>query len=289
LVTGPILRPLFPERFMRCFFPLMSRQAAAAMAIVLSILALPIRASAQQVGVQASVPTGAAAQAPAKQEPERGFFKVLFVNLGDDLKHIPRKNSLYWVAAGAGLALAVHPIDDDLNAHLSGSFSDKFFAPGKVIGSFPFVLGSSVLTYVVGRAGDHPRVKHLGSDLIEATLLSEGITEGIKVIVRRERPVREDGTQAAGFSFPSGHSAVTFAAATVLQQHLGWKAAVPTYAAASYVAMSRLHDNRHFASDVVAGAAEGIIIGRSVTWHGRNFYGAPLLGKGTAGVMFSVK
>ena len=37
--------------------------------------------------------------------------------------------------------------------------------------------------------------------------------------------------------------------------------------------MSRLHDNVHWASDVVMGAATGIIIGRSVTWHGRNFYG----------------
>jgi membrane-associated phospholipid phosphatase len=274
---------------MRRFSLVTYPQGAAAIAVVLSILAAPAGVSAQQASPQATAPAAPAAQAPPKQEPERGFVKTLFVNLGDDLKHIPRKNSLYWVAAGTGLALAVHPIDDDLNAHLAGSFSDKFFKPGKVIGSFPFVLGTSVITYAVGRGGDHPRVKHLGADLIEATLLSEGITQGIKVMVRRDRPVREDGTKATGFSFPSGHSAVTFAAATVLQQHLGWKAAVPTYAVASYVAISRLHDNRHFASDVAAGAAEGIIIGRSVTWHGRNFYGAPLLGAGTAGVMFSMQ
>ncbi|MEP6916139.1 MAG: hypothetical protein ABJC89_10860, partial [Acidobacteriota bacterium] len=117
------------------------------MALVLSTLGAPVVAAAQQAS------PAPPAQA-AKQEPERGFFKALFVNLGDDLKHIPRKNSLYWVAAGAGLAAAVHPIDDDLNAHLSGSFSDKFFKPGKVVGSFPFVLGTSLITYVVGRAGD---------------------------------------------------------------------------------------------------------------------------------------
>ncbi|MEO7274967.1 MAG: phosphatase PAP2 family protein [Vicinamibacterales bacterium] len=271
-------------------FPLpMYRRLAAALAVTLSIWVVPATGTAQEVSAQATAPAPPAAQAPAAPAPEQGFFKSLFVNLGDDVKHIPRKNSLYWVAAGAGLALAVHPIDEDLNAHLSGSFSDKFFKPGKVIGSFPFILGTSVITYVVGRAGDHPRARHLGGDLIEAALLSEGITEGIKAIVRRDRPLRDDGTRAKGFSFPSGHSAVTFAAATVLQQHLGWKAAIPTYAAASYVAISRLHDNRHFASDIAAGAAEGIIIGRSVTWHGRNFYGTPILGAGTAGVMFSVQ
>ena len=108
-------------------------------------------------------------------------------------------------------------------------------------------------------------------------MLSERITKVIKIAVRRERPIQDDGTRAARFAFPSGHAAGTFAAATVLQQHLGWKWAVPTYTIASYVAMSRLVDERHWASDVVAGAAEGIIVGRSVTWHGRNFYASPML------------
>ena len=224
-----------------------------------------------------------------KEKPDRGFFKDLFVNLGDDLKHIPRKNSLYWLAAGSGLALTVHPKEEEINARLSGSsFADTFFKPGRYVGSFPFLLGSGIATYAIGRAGSHPRARHLGTDLIEAALLSEGITQGIKVIVRRDRPLLPDGTHGQGFSFPSGHASGTFAAATVLQQHLGWKAAVPTYLVASYVAISRLHDNRHFASDVVFGAADGIIIGRSVTWHGRNFYGTPIVEAGTVGMMISV-
>ena len=74
----------------------------------------------------------------------------------------------------------------------------------------------------------------------------------------------------------------------MLQQHLGWKWAVPTYTIASYVAMSRLVDDRHWASDVVAGAAEGIIVGRSVTWHGRNFYASPMLLPKGYGVMINV-
>ena len=74
----------------------------------------------------------------------------------------------------------------------------------------------------------------------------------------------------------------------MLQQHLGWKAAVPTYLVASYVAMSRLHDNRHFASDVVFGATDGIIIGRSVTWHGRHFYAMPTMVPRGAGLMVSL-
>ena len=107
--------------------------------------------------------------------------------------------------------------------------------------------------------------------------------------MRRERPIAPDGSQAVGYSFPSGHATLTFAAATVLQQHLGWKAAVQTcLLIATYIAMS-VQDNRHFASDVVFGATDGIIIGRSVTWHGRNFYAMPMVVPHGVGVMVSLK
>src|SRR5262245_63725190 len=45
-------------------------------------------------------------------------------------------------------------------------------------------------------------------------------------------------------SFPSGHAADTFAFATALERHLGWRGAVPAYIFSSYVAMSRLPANR---------------------------------------------
>lgn len=229
------------------------------------------------------------AAAEEQTKPSRTFFPALFHNLGDDLKKMPRRNSLYWLAGGAALALAVHPKDQAINRRLQGSSgAETFFVAGKYVGSLPVLLTTGVTTWAVGRSIGSSRGRHLGMDLIEATLLAEGITQAIKVSVRRDRPLRADGTRSRGFAFPSGHSAGTFAAATVLQQHLGWKAALPTYTIASYVAISRLRDQRHYPSDVAFGAAEGIIIGRSVTWHGRNFYATPLLVPKGAGVMVSV-
>jgi membrane-associated phospholipid phosphatase len=223
------------------------------------------------------------------KKPNRGFVSTLFHNMGDDLKHVPRKNSLYWLAAGSAMTAAIHPADDYINDHLAGSgFAGTFFKPGKYIGSFPAIFGASLTTYIVGRRKHATWMQHLGMDLLEATLLSEGTTQLIKVVVRRDRPIPDDGKRASGYSFPSGHASVTFAAATVFQQHFGWRAAVPTYLLASYVAMSRLHDERHFASDVMAGATEGIIIGRAVTWHGRHYLVSPMLVPGGAGVMVAV-
>ena len=222
-------------------------------------------------------------------KPTRNFLSALVHDLGDDVKHIPRRNTVYWLAWGTGASLAIHPADDYLNNHLSTSdTAENVFLLGKYIGSFPVLIGTAGSTYIIGRARGSRRVQHLGMDLIEATLLADGMTQLIKVSARRERPLRDDGTRASGFAFPSGHSAGTFAAATVLQQHLGWKWAVPTYTIASYVAMSRLVDDRHWASDVTAGAALGIIVGRSVTWHGRNFYATPMFVPKGTGILINV-
>lgn len=235
-----------------------------------------------------------AAVGEAGKKPTRGFVKALFYNLGDDVKHMPRKNSIYWLAGGSAGAIAIHPFDDDINRHLATSkTADKLFAPGAVIGQGYFIIPAAAATYVFGRLDHNGRVQHLGMDEIEAGLLSLGIVEALKVSVRRDRPTPLPGqtTSGTGYSFPSGHATLTFAAATVLQQHLGYRAGIPTYLIASYVAMSRLHDNVHWASDVAFGTGLGIMIGRSVTWHGRNFYGynitpMPMLLPKGAGVIF---
>jgi PAP2 superfamily len=274
-----------------------------------SVIAPTTPSDAAQAQVQTSATTTPATQDPAQKppatqdpaqkppaaageegtKPTRKFLPALFHNLGDDLKHLPRMNTVYVLAIGGAGALAIHPYDDEINEKLAGSgAADTFFKPGKVIGSTAFLLGASATTYLVGRGKHSRRLQHLGMDEIEGQLLAAGIVFGLKEAVRRERPVRSDGTQATGFSFPSGHAAATFAAATILQQHLGYKAGIPTYLVASYVAMSRLHEEVHFASDVVFGSAIGIVVGRTVTWHGRNFYASPMLLPKGGGVIVTV-
>ena len=228
-----------------------------------------LEATTPQTPDSAQKPPAAVGEATAK--PTRGFFSALGHNLADDVKHIPRRNSAYWMAGGAALAFAVHPADRTLNAHLVGH-SNPFVA-GDYIGSMFTIGGAGMAAYIFGRAKGSSRTEHLGMDEVEGVLLAEGISEGMKQVVRRKRPVPPSGKLHSGFSMPSGHATITFTAATILQQHLGYKAGIPTYLIASYVAMSRLHDNVHWASDVVMGAATGVMIGRSVTWHGRNFYG----------------
>jgi membrane-associated phospholipid phosphatase len=51
----------------------------------------------------------------------------------------------------------------------------------------------------------------------------------------------------------------------VTERHYGWKAGLPAYALAAGIGLSRIEANRHHLSDVVAGAALGTIVGRTVT------------------------
>src|SRR6476469_7311503 len=102
-------------------------------------------------------------------------------------------------------------------------------------------------------------------DLLQAQIMTEVLVEPLKFAVHRERPDLSNHQ-----SFPSGHAAVTFATAAVIERHLGWRRSLVAYGIASYVSASRLHDNRHYLSDVVFGAAVGSIAGRTVVSHGRD-------------------
>jgi membrane-associated phospholipid phosphatase len=200
--------------------------------------------------------------------PRHTGIKAMVKGLGVDVTHLPSRQNLFWVGVGSGLALAAHPVDDNVNRYFVGhSSTGKVFKPGAIVGNSGTLLGIASLVYAVGRFKDEPKVSHVGMDLIRSVLIAEGLTQALKYTTRRERP-----DLSGRNSFPSGHAADTFAFATALERHLGWRGAVPAYLFSSYVAISRLPANRHWLSDAVFGSAVGIIAGRTVTRHGREEY-----------------
>lgn len=81
-----------------------------------------------------------------------------------------------------------------------------------------------------------------------------GATYGLKYLVRRERP---DGS---GFdSFPSGHAAIAFWGAEIVRSEYGWGWGAGAYAVAGGVAALRLIHDKHWATDILAGAAIGFV------------------------------
>jgi membrane-associated phospholipid phosphatase len=78
---------------------------------------------------------------------------------------------------------------------------------------------------------------------------------------------RPDGSDL--YSFPSGHSAQAFMAATFLsqeyQQQLPWMP-YAAYTIATSVAALRIANNKHYISDVLVGAALGILSQKIAYW-----------------------
>jgi membrane-associated phospholipid phosphatase len=219
--------------------------------------------------------TQEAAKAAPPAEPRHTGIAALVRTTASDFTAFPKRKSTWAILGiGAAAALAVHPFDDEINAHaVDADGLRTFLKPGKYLGYMWVQGGAAVGLYVIGRYAMEPdipgthtnKVSHLGFDLLRANIVTSALTYGIKYAARRDRPTGEC------CSFPSGHASVTFATAAVLERHLGYRASWPMFLVAGYVSASRLTDNRHFLSDVLFGAALGMASGWTVVGrHGRD-------------------
>lgn len=90
------------------------------------------------------------------------------------------------------------------------------------------------------------------------------VVQSMKRIVQRERPYGNEFK-----SFPSGHTSTAFVAAEFLHQeygHLSPWISVAGYTTAAATGYMRLYNNQHWLSDVLAGAALGMISTKMIYW-----------------------
>ncbi|MDO8805138.1 MAG: phosphatase PAP2 family protein [Elusimicrobiota bacterium] len=101
----------------------------------------------------------------------------------------------------------------------------------------------------------------------------------LKYSVGRARPYAEDGKRrftpfrfkTARTSFPSGHTVSAFSLASVFAARSESRAVKTlAYSLASCVALQRVYADKHWSSDVLAGAAIGTAVGRWVAKKGLN-------------------
>lgn len=100
--------------------------------------------------------------------------------------------------------------------------------------------------------------------LFKSELIMIGTVSILKYSTKQLRP---DGSDA--LSFPSGHTAQAFAAATFLSEEYKHRFPWMPYAAygiSSSVALLRMANNKHYISDVLAGAAIGILSTKIAYW-----------------------
>ena len=129
-----------------------------------------------------------------------------------------------------------------------------------------WVAGGVALALLGGSRG-----RRAGAATAVASLAATYVVQNrVKPLFRRVRPfvnreARVVGIRPADHSFPSGHTASSFAAATALAFFYP-KAAPVAYTVATGVAVSRVHLGVHFPSDAAVGGVIGIGIGTLSAW-----------------------
>lgn len=115
----------------------------------------------------------------------------------------------------------------------------------------------------------------------ESATLALGVTYGLKYSINEKRP------NGRRHSFPSGHSSISFASAEFMRKRYGWEYGIPAYAAASFVAYSRVEAREHHPHDVIAGASIGIVSSYIFTRHYKGWEIEPEVDRKSYGIRLS--
>ncbi len=200
---------------------------------------------------------GAAAAGSTAASPDgRRTIGRLPGNLGRSVIGVFHKDNLLPLGAGAAATGIASIWDEDVReAAQPYNWGETLETAGGPIWSSVLVAGM----FTAGRISHGPRFRAMTYDMLDAAVVNFGYTELLKLAVGRERPNGQDHK-----SFPSGHTSNAFALAAVADRHYGWKLGIPAYLAASLVGASRIQQDKHYLSDVVAGATVGFIVGRTV-------------------------
>jgi membrane-associated phospholipid phosphatase len=215
------------------------------------------------------------------------YFKLLWSD-GKQQLSAPFRGSrqdYYRLAGLVGVTSALSFVDKPIEkAALKASDSSKTL---RDISSYVTNFGANYEVYVLAAFGTYgfifnsQKVKTTTLLATQSYITAVVIESVLKVIAGRERPSYinpESGQLSSRFygpfhsssndfkSFPSGHTTAAFAAATVYAMEYKKSIAIPiiSYSAATLVGISRITENKHWATDVLMGATLGYLCGRQV-------------------------
>jgi membrane-associated phospholipid phosphatase len=194
---------------------------------------------------------------------------------------------IVFVVSVGMMTLAITPVDRELAtwtqdsllqrnlmARRTAAFVREVATPGSII------IGSAL--YLYGSAVDNERMEELGLHGLEALAAGGALTFLLKGMIGRARPyMNPESPWNIGFlrgfgsqdyrSFPSGHTVMAFAAAAAVSEttdkwwpRATWAVAPLLYVGAAAAGLSRMYDNKHWASDTVIGAGIGTFAGLKI-------------------------
>lgn len=182
------------------------------------------------------------------------------------------------VSGTASLTLADQSVADYFQSHKNNTES---YISRNILEHFgaehSFIVMSGMFAY--GVLAKNKRSVSTALLALESFALATLVTRIPKTLVGRERPDNWQGYGPyeingpfQGTSFPSGHTTASFAVASVIATQYRDSKWIPVtvYSVATLAGLSRIYDNKHWLSDVVAGAAIGTLVGNLVSHRSSN-------------------
>jgi hypothetical protein len=220
------------------------------------------------------------------QEPEtntecsvHGFFHETWseaAQFGDGLKAVPRgtirPSNLKWelpilAATGVLIAKVDRPADNRIQSKSLQQTAGQWSNVG-----LGLEIGSAALAYGVGCRKHGAYLRDTGFKALAAMGAAGTVDLALKLTFDRQFPYTPGSTGkfwGGGRSFPSGHSATSFAFAAVIAHRypknkwVKWGA----YALATGVSLSRYPAKKHYPSDILMGATIGYVSGTYLAGH----------------------
>ncbi len=192
--------------------------------------------------------------------------------------HAPRnairpKNLAWEIPIGVGATLLIKEADVPMSDRIQSYDLERVSSRWSNIG-LAAEVGGSALAWSGGCALHQPKIAEAGATALIALGAAGALDMGMKAMFNREYPYRPHSTGdfwAGGKSFPSGHSATSFAFAAVMAQrypHNKW-VKWGALALASGVSLSRYPARKHFPSDILVGATLGYVTGAYLAGSGQ--------------------
>ena len=203
-------------------------------------------------------------------------------NLGRDFVSVvssPAKwttGDLITFAALAGTGALLYGFDKDIYDGIQRSKGSTSVGASSVIsklGNGGYLTAFMAALYAGGEVFDEPGLRRTALLSLESFLTASALTLGLKAVAGRARPYAHESSDSFHpfsftsryLSFPSGDAAGAFAVATTVAEETPSAAVdVLAYGLAGLVAIYRVHDRKHWPSDVFVGSALGYFVARKI-------------------------
>ena len=182
-----------------------------------------------------------------------------------------------WLKAGGVVLISggLYLADEELRDLFQRNQSDELDLTVDVVrqfGEIKYMLPAAGVTAMTGYVLDSPKTADTGLLSLKALLIAGATTRSLQLLTQRQRPFKEEGHtfwNGTGIkwgrdSFPSGHSTVAWTVAPIIAYQYSDQAWLPpvVYSLAALTSLSRVYEDKHWSSDVFAGAVVGMLAAR---------------------------